>query len=91
MGTLTTHCTGPRLPRAAVGTGSLAARYTVCSAQSTCWHPSAGPLGCKEATVPACVCPHVGPAGLLGCSCQMPRLRKTERGPGAVLGLCNDQ
>ena len=84
MGTLTTHGTGPRLPRAAAGTGSLATRYTVCSAQSTCWRPSAGPLGCKEATVPACVCPHVGLTGLLGwpvrptASCQMPRLRKTE-------------
>lgn len=95
-GTMTTHCTGPRLPRATVGTGSLAARHTVCSAQSTCWRPSAGPLGCKEATVPACVCPHMGPAGLLGwpvrptASCQMPQLRKRERGRGAVLGLRND-
>lgn len=93
VGTLTTHHTGPGYPELLLAQGA----WLPGSAQSTCWRPSAGLLGCKEATVPACRCPHVGPAGLLGwpvrpaASCQMPRLRKGETGPGTVLGLRNDQ
>lgn len=93
VGTLTMHHTGPGYPELLLAQGA----WLPGSAQSTCWRPSAGLLGCKEATVPACRCPHVGPAGLLGwpvrpaASCQMPRLRKGETGPGTVLGLRNDQ